>query len=152
MKYVLDTNVVKRLATPKRNANVDKWLAVIDEPELFITCMTVQEVQKGIELLRRQGSAEKVETARQIEVAFDVFLSQVEGRILPLDAAAARDWGRRLARHGTRNANDLAIIAIVATQKDAVAVTQNLADFRHRGIRVLNPYDDPPSQFNDAET
>ena len=152
MKYVLDTNVVKRISSPKRNANVDKWLASVDDLELYLTPLTLQEVQKGIEMLRKSTDPGKVKSAQQIEQAFDVFLSQFEERILPLDAVAAREWGRRLAKQGTRNANDLAIISIVAMQDNAVAVTQNLADFRHRGITVLNPYEDPPAVFQDPET
>ena len=152
MKYVLDTNVVKRISSPKRNANVDKWLASVNDSEIYMTSLTLQEVQKGIEMLRKNAAPEKVKTALQIEQAFDVFLSQFQERILPLDAIDAPQWGRRFAKQGTKNANDLAIVAIVATQDDAVAVTQNLADFRHRGITVLNPYEDPPALFQDPET
>ncbi|NHZ37551.1 PIN domain-containing protein [Massilia rubra] len=152
MKYVLDTNVVKRIGSANRNANVDKWMATVNDSDLYLTLMTLQEVQKGIELLKRKSDPAKVLAARQIEQDFDKILSVFNDRILPLDALAAREWGRRLARHGTKEANDLAIIAIIAMHGDAIAVTQNISDFRHRGITVINPYDNPPSLFIDPET
>lgn len=152
MKYVLDTNVVKRISSANRNANVDKWMATINDSDLYLTVMTLQEVQKGIELLRRKADSAKALAARKMEREFDQFVARFNERILPLDALAAREWGRRLARHGTKDANDLAIIAIIARHGDAVAVTQNISDFRHRGITVINPYDNPPSLYKDPET
>lgn len=152
MKYVLDSNVFKKISSQKRNKNIDKWLASIDDADLFITALTVQETQEGIERLRKNKDPAKVAAANEIERRFEEYLSEYEDRILPVDAKAAREWGRRLAKHGTKKANDLAIISIVAMQNDAVAVSQNLCDFRHRGITVINRYDDPPSEFSDPET
>lgn len=152
MKKVLDTNVLKKMSGPKRNANIDKWLLTVDDLELYLTTLSLQEMQKGIELLRKRADPAKVSIALQLERELDVLVSQFGERILPLDAPAAREWGRRLAKQGTKDANDLGIISIVATQPDAVAVTRNLNDFRHKGIKVLNPYDDPPSLYDDPET
>lgn len=118
---------------------------------LFVTVLTIQEIHKGIGLLRKSGSAQKIATASDIEVAFDAVLLQFEERVISLGSLAARDWGRRLARQGTKNSNDLAIIAIVATLPGAIAVTRNLVDFRHKGVAVLNPFDDR-HEFDDPET
>jgi hypothetical protein len=152
MKYVLDTNVIKKISGKNRNGNIDKWLSGIDDKDLYVTSLSLQEIQKGIELLKRNADPEKAKTALKIQRELDAWLTQMEDRVLPLDAKAAREWGRRLAKHGTKSANDLAIISIVAVQDDATAVTQNLADFRHRGIRVLNPYTDPPTVHHDPES
>lgn len=112
MKYVLDSNVFKKISSQKRNKSIDKWLASIDDADLFITALTVQETQEGIERLRKNKDPAKVAAANEIERRFAEYLSEYEDRILPVDAKAAREWGRRLAKHGTKKANDLAIISI----------------------------------------
>ena len=152
MKYVLDTNVVKRLASKKRNSNVDAWLATVSDNEIYMTVFSIQETHTGIELLKRNKDPFKVKAAIDLETKFEKHLKNMEGRILDLNAAAAKDWGRRLSKHGTKNDNDLAIISIVATEINAVAVSQNLIDFRHRGITLINPYDNPPSIYTDPES
>jgi predicted nucleic acid-binding protein len=152
MMDVLDTNIVGKTMGPKRNPHIDKWLNTVSDSDLFITVFTIQEIDKGIALLRKNGNPDKVHAACEIENACDALILQFADRVLPLDVKSARDWGRRLAKHGTKNGNDLGIIAVIATQHHGVAVTQNLIDFRHRGIPVINPYDDPPAEFNDPET
>lgn len=121
MKYVLDTNVFSKMFGPKPNANIDKWLQNVDDSELFVTVVTIQEVYKGIALLKKGSDPAKLQAARQIEQGCDTLLTQFAGRILTIDAVVARQWGRRIAKQGTKNANDLAIISIVAMQADAIA-------------------------------
>lgn len=152
MKYVLDTNVIKRFGGAKPNANVRKWHATVNDNDIYITAMSIQEISKGVGLARRSGGASQMAAAAAIEQSLRQLIEEFGGRILPIDAPAAIEWGRRLARHGTKNANDLAIMAIVAANRPAAALTQNLSDFRHRGIEVINPYEDPPLYFHDAET
>ena len=152
MKYVLDTNVFSKMSGPNCNANIAKWRRTVNDSDLFVTVLTIQEIHKGIGMLRKSGGVEKIAKASAIEAAFDAVLSQFEERVISLGSAAARDWGRRLARQGTKNSNDLGIIAIVATLPGAIAVTRNLIDFRHKGIAVLSPFDDPPMKFHDVET
>ncbi|EIF29070.1 putative nucleic acid-binding protein, contains PIN domain [Burkholderia sp. Ch1-1] len=154
MKYVLDTNVLNQLVKAKaqRNAEVDSWLSGINDNELYFTVLSAMEIQAGIEKLRRNKDPEKHTLAQKIQDAFEAILEEHADRILPVDVSAARDWGRRTQKHGTKNANDLGIIAIVSTQTDAVAVTRNEQDFRHRGISVLNPFKKPPEEFHDLET
>lgn len=152
MKYILDSNVFKRVAGSNRNKNVDKWLATVNDADLYVSSLTLLESQQGITLLRKSADLSKVRTANEIESELNGFLTDLGDRILSIDQLAAREWGRRLTKHGTKKWIDLGIISVVATTPDAVAVTQNLEDFRHRGLTVINPYDDPPSTYSDAET
>ena len=153
MKYVLDTNVLKQFTKLKsqRNANVNQWLASRDDKQLYITALSAMEIQMGIEALRKRAEPGKAAVAAQIERDFDALLQKFKDRLLAVDVAAAREWGRRLTKHGTKNRNDLGIIAIVATQARAVAVTQNESDFRHRGIRTINPFKNPAVECHDSE-
>lgn len=152
MRYVLDSNVLKKISGDERNANVDKWLATVNDIDLYITVFTVMESQKGIELLKKSKNPIKAKLAMEIERGFEEFLADWEERILQLDVNAAREWGRRLAKHGAKNAYDLGIISIISKQNNAVAVSRNLIDFRHRGITVIDPFEDPAAQYSDPET
>lgn len=73
MKYVLDSNVFKKISSQKRNKNIDKWLASIDDADLFITALTVQETQEGIERLRKNKDPAKVAAANEIERRFEEY-------------------------------------------------------------------------------
>lgn len=150
MKYIIDTNVVKRLGGGNPNKNVQAWLSTISASDLYISAFTLQEISKGVEAYKKSSKADPKTTA-SLESALNVLRQNFQGKILPLGEDAAVDWGRRLAKHGTKNGNDLAIISIVATNPPATAVTQNIQDFRHRGIDLLNPFDAPPSCFSDPE-
>ena len=152
MKYVLDTNVIKRFGGAHANGNIQKWRAPINDNEIFITVLSIQEIKKGIEARRKTSDPQKVKLAADLQASLDKLVSEFKDRILPIDTPAALEWGRRLSKHGTKSANDLAIISIVAANQPAAAVTQNLADFRHRGVQVIDPYDDPPAEYHDAET
>jgi toxin FitB len=154
MKYVLDTNVLKQFSKlrAQRNPNVNRWLADHDDKQLYITTLSAMEMQKGIESLRKRGLPNKVALASQMERDLNALLKKFGERMLVVDTAAAREWGRRLTKHGTKNCTDLGIISVVSTQGPAAAVTQNESDFRHRGIRTVNPFKDPAPEFNDVET
>lgn len=152
MKYILDTNVIKRFGGSNPNANIKKWHGTINDSDIYITALSIQEINQGIEKLRKTGDAAKIKTADTLRAALDQLILDFKDRILSIDDVVALEWGRRLSKHGTKNANDLAIISVVASNQPATAITQNLQDFRHRGIEVINPYDDPPSQYDDPET
>jgi len=140
MKYVLDSNVFKFVSskTP-RKPNIDAWLATVDDSDIYITAMTIQESAHGIALLKARKNSEHQQVAALLEANLRAYVADHAERILPLDAAAALEWGHRLASQGTKNANDLAILSIVATQADAAVVTMNVQDFEHRGITVIDP-------------
>lgn len=140
LKYVLDSKVFEFVSskTP-RKPNIDEWLATVDDSDIYLTAMTIQESAHGIALLKARKNPEHQQVAALPEANLQAYVADHAERILPLDAAAAFEWGRRLASQGTKNANDLAILTIVATQSNAVVVTMNVQDFAHRGITVIDP-------------
>jgi predicted nucleic acid-binding protein len=152
MKYVLDTNVIKRFGGENPNANIKKWHRTINDNDIYITALSILEMNKGIASKRKKGDAGSIKLANSLSAGLNQLILDFKDRILPLDEVSGMEWGRRLAKHGTKDASDLGIISITASNQPATVVTQNLQDFRHRGIKVLNPYDDPPSKFNDPET
>jgi predicted nucleic acid-binding protein len=143
MKYILDSNVFKFVSSSKRKPNIDAWLGTVNDSEIYITVITLQESALGIEQLKKRKNPEQREVADLLERNLQKYTAEHGERILPLDSAAALEWGRRLASQGTKNANDLAILSIVARQADAVVVTMNVGDFANRGVTVIAPSKSP---------
>lgn len=143
MKYVLDSNVFKYVSGSNRKPNIDAWLGTVNDNDLYVSVMTLHESAYGIEQLRKRRKPEHQKVADLLAHNLDTYIAEHIERILLLDAAAALEWGRRLASQGTKNANDLAILSIVATQGDAVVVTMNVDDFANRGITVIDPSKNP---------
>jgi len=139
MKYVLDSNVFKFVSGANRKPNIDAWLATVNDSDIYVSVMTLQESAYGIEQLRRRKNPEHREVAELLARNLQIYIAEHGDHILPLNTAAALEWGRRLASQGTKNANDLAILSIAAVQANAAVVTMNVDDFAHRGITVIDP-------------
>lgn len=143
MKYILDSNVFKFVSGSSRKPNIDAWLQTVNDSDIYISVMTVQESAYGIEQLRKRKNPEHRAIAELLARNLRHYVVEHSERVLPLDIAAALEWGQRLASQGTKNANDLAILSIAASQTDAVVVTMNVSDFAHRGITVIDPSTSP---------
>lgn len=105
MKYVLDSNVFKRVAGSRRNTNVDKWLTTVNDSDIYVVSLTLLESQQGIALLKKSGDPAKIKTANDFELEVNSFLADLIDRILPIDEAAARggaspyeEWNKELDR------------------------------------------------------
>jgi len=82
--YLLDTNVVSELRRPKPHQSVLNWLSGVAADQLFLSAVTVGEIQAGIEITREQDSAK----AEELEAWLSRVLTSYS--ILPMDAAAFR--------------------------------------------------------------
>ena len=133
--YLLDTNVVSELRRPRPSPSVVGWLAAVPTEHLFISALTIGEIQAGIEMTRDQDPAK----AGQLERWLD---EQVLGGydILPMDAVAFREWARLMHRRSDTLVQD-AMIAAVAVTNRLTVVTRNVRDFEKLGVAFLNPFD-----------
>ena len=93
--YLLDTNVVSELRKLKPHGAVVAWVSAQDTSHLYLSAMTIAELQRGVEITREQD----VEKAAQIEDWLEQLI--VSGQVLAIDAPVCRQWARLMHRHPT---------------------------------------------------
>jgi toxin FitB len=131
--YLLDTNVVSELRRQRPHGGVLAWLESMDDAQLYLSAVTLGEIQAGIELTREQDPRK----ADEIEA----WLALVAGayNVLPMDAATFRAWARLMHRKSDTLYED-AMIAATAKVHGLTVATRNVADFNALGIEVFNPF------------
>ena len=137
MSWLLDTNVVSELRKGARgDPGVARWAAGRQD-EAWLSVLTVGEIRRGIELLRRRDDA----AARRLDVWLAGLLGAFESRILPVDARVAEMWGRLNVPDPVPTVDGL--LAATAMVHDLTFVTRNVEDVAGTGVRLLNPFDAP---------
>jgi toxin FitB len=140
--YVLDTNVVselRKVASGKADANVIAWNGTVAVASLYVSAITIHEIELGVLLMERREPA----TGALFRTWLDGHvLPAFAGRILAVDTAVAR---RSAGLHvpSTRPDRD-AFIAATALVHAMIVVTRNVRDFEPMGVAVLNPWQDAP--------
>jgi predicted nucleic acid-binding protein len=135
-RYLLDTNVISDAVKPIPSPALLAWMAEQTDQDLFISALTVAEIQRGL-LEKRKGKKRAL-----LEAWFtgpEGPQALFAGRVLPFDEKAALVWARLMA-DGTakgrpRNALDT-IIAAIAEANDCVVATDNEKDFA--GLKFVN--------------
>ena len=132
--YILDTNVLSAVRRPDRAHKVRAWLMAKSEHDLFLSAITIGEIERGI----RQQERRNPEFSSDLQNWLDRTLLIFSDRILTFSASDARVWGRLSADIGHDGA-DL-MIAATALNHGATVVTGNVSDFAPTGVRVENPF------------
>ena len=137
--FILDTNVVselRKIRLGRADKNVAKWADSVDSVDLYLSAITVQELEIGVLLAERrdppQGAIFRTWFESHVLPAF-------AGRILPVDKAVAK---RSAALHvpDPRPVMD-SLIAATALVHGMTVVTRNVADFQSSGVSLLNPWE-----------
>ena len=138
--FILDTNVVSELRKAKAgkaDANVVAWAAAQDPAALFLSAITLLELEMGVRLAERrdsaQGGALRAWMTGRVLPAF-------EGRVLAVDGPVALCCAA-LHVPAPRSDRD-ALIAATGIVHSMPVVTRNVADFEGTGVRIINPWDD----------
>lgn len=132
--YLLDTNVISAVRRPDRAPQVAAWLADKAESDLFLSVITLGEIERGI----HQQSAHNPGFAADLRSWLDRTLLLFADRLLPFGAEDARIWGR-LSQEIGHDGADL-MIAATALAHGATVVTGNMADFAPTGVALENPF------------
>lgn len=139
MSYLLDTNVVSEVRRPRAARPVVAWFDSVPSGELFVSVLVLGEIRRGIERLRRRGDEVQA-------IMFQQWLSEVRerfaDRVVSIDAPIAEEWGRIDAAAPTPVED--ALMAATAKVRGFVLVTRNTSHVVHTGVRVLNPWEQPP--------
>jgi toxin FitB len=132
-QYLLDTNVVSELRKPKPHGAVVAWFNAQAAEQLFLSAVTIGEVQAGIETVREKDSHRALE--------LENWLNQVANSysVLSMDANCFREWGRLMHRKPDQLLED-AMIAATARIHGLTVVTRNERDFLHLQVRIFNPF------------
>ena len=138
--FLLDTVVLSELRKPprQRNRHLVHWIGEVPSQDLFVSVLTIGEIERGIERQRHLNAP----FAENIAFWLDMILRAYEGRILAVDVAVARRWGRLSHRIGNKGL-DLAIAA-TALEHGLTVATRNVSDFEPTGVATLNPFDFRP--------
>ncbi|MEX2650549.1 MAG: type II toxin-antitoxin system VapC family toxin [Alphaproteobacteria bacterium] len=131
--YLLDTNVVSELRRPKPHGAVLAWLDGVPNEQLFLSAVTLGELQAGVEITREQDAAK----ASEIEAWIDRVMET--SNILAMDAQAFRVWARLMHRRSDTLIED-ALIAATAIAHGLTVVTRNVRDFRPFEVPALDPF------------
>lgn len=137
MKFLLDTCVISALRKPQANASLVEWISEIDESDLYLSVITIGELEKGVSRLPESKHKAVVSDWIRHAVA-----NRFGNRILPIDAAVAACWGDLIgAREKAGKPLPIldAFIAATASVADCTVVTRNTKDFADCGVRLLDP-------------
>jgi len=139
--FILDTNVVselRKIRLGRADACVARWADSVESVDLYLSCITVQELEISVLLaLRRDPSQGAVFRSWLDTKVLPAFVD----RILPVDTAVAL-CSAKLHVPNPRPVRDC-LIAATALVHGMTVVTRNIADFESCGVRLLNPWDEP---------
>jgi predicted nucleic acid-binding protein len=135
MPFLLDTNVLSELRKgERRDAAVAAWAEHARHESHFLSALSLGEIRKGIELLRRKAPRD----AAALEIWLARLVDIYEGSILGITPETAEIWGRLCARRPLPVVDSL--LAATALEFGLTIATRNTADFKGTGVKTVNPF------------
>ncbi len=133
--YLLDTEVVSELRRNQPHPGALAWLSDVAPDRLYLSAVTVGEIQTGVEIARAKDAPGAAELEAWLGKLMDT------QRVLPMDSAVFQVWGRLLYRRWDVRMTD-AMIAATAVVHRLTVVTPHPGDFDRLGVKTLNPFEE----------
>lgn len=138
MNVVLDTCVVSEIVAREPEAQVLGWLDALDPRTVYLSAITIGEIQRGIS--RLPASRRRTTLERWL---YDDLVPRFDGQILAIDTAVMRTWGIVVAQAEASGRSlpvmDSLIAATAITHRCRLA-TRNGADFDVTGVSLVDPW------------
>jgi predicted nucleic acid-binding protein len=131
--YLLDTNVISELRKSKPHGAVLEWLSTVADENLYISAVSIGEIQTGIELTRVQDQ----DKAESLEAWLEDILKN--HNVLAMSGPAFSLWAKLMHAQSNTVRED-AMIAATAIEKKLTVVTRNTKDFKRFKVKLLNPF------------
>jgi toxin FitB len=133
IRYLLDTNIISEIHKPKPHGAVVAWFGRLREEQIYLSAVTLGELQEGIERTRRQDAAKAG--------AIEAWVDEVENSatVLPMDGRSFREMARMMVGKQEELFYDV-MIAATARLHGLTVATRNEKDFRHLGVDIINPF------------
>lgn len=131
--YLLDTNVVSEFRKPRPHGAVVAWIAAANDADLYISAVTLGEIQRGIERTRVQDADKAAALERWSDKVADTY------NVLPMTAEIFRLWAKLMHKQSD-TVNEDAMVAATAIINKLTVVTRNVNDFERFGVKIINPF------------
>ena len=131
--FLLDTNIVSEIRKPKPHEAVWNWFNELPPDRMFLSAVTLAELQKGVAITRRQDATKAI--------AIEEWIDRIEASysVLAMDGPCLRECARLMQGLSNTLSED-AMIAATARVHGLTVATRNERDFANLGVAVLNPF------------
>jgi len=132
--FLINTVILSELGRRERDPGVVRWFERQRTADLFLSVVSIGEIERGIARQRTADPGGAVALATWLDQVVNLYGE----RIVPFDLRAARRWGALSAALG----NDSADLMIAATglENGFTVVTRNVSDFEPAGVTVVDPF------------
>lgn len=137
--YLLDTNVLselRKVRLGRADVNVVAWAQTVDAAELFVSVVSLMELELGVLAMERKDPAQGALLRAWLQ---EQVLPEFSSRTLSIDTAVAQRCARLHVpdKRGERDA----LIAATALVHSMTLVTRNVVDFQPMGVSIINPWE-----------
>ena len=140
MAYLLDTCAISEMVAVKPNPNVLKWFESQNEKTLFLSIITIGEIEKGIYQLPVSKKRTLLETW-----LFDDLVPDFHERIIEINRSLMTTWAKMIAglkSKGIIRPSFDSLIEATALHRQLILVTRNVKNFQNSPVTILNPWED----------
>jgi len=138
MKFLLDTCVISELTKKESHQKVIQWIQDTHESDLYLSVLTLGEIQKGITKLPESKKKNNLQEWLENDLP-----QRFEGRILTVSIAVAKKWGEvegETEKKGKKMPAIDSLMAATGIVNNLTVVTRNTEDLKRSGVKLLNPW------------